>query len=135
VQTTGNFDLNLNYSSMKTRFVLSVLLFVLYSPFLLSSTTKKENDEKPASVSMTGKVIDHKSGEALAGVLLEFEELGARIYTDFEGKFQLNDLAPGRYYLTTSFISYDSQELDLELVSENTEPVKIELIQISRIVP
>lgn len=106
-----------------------------YFPVVISSTPDTGNKEEAALVSFTGKVTDHKSGEALAGVLVVFEDFEARIYTDFEGRFEVNDVAPGRYSMSASFISYESMKLDLELNGDNNEPVKIELSQISRIVP
>ncbi len=120
---------------MKKIVALSGLLCILYFPVVISSTADTGSKEEVTLVSVTGKVIDHKSGEALAGVLVEFENCGVRIYTDFEGRFELNGVTPGRYSMSTSFISYESMMLDIELNGDNNEPVKIELNQISMIVP
>ncbi len=120
---------------MKKLFALSGLLCILYFPVVMSSTSETGDKEEATLISVTGKVIDHKSGEALAGVLVEIENSGARIYTDFEGKFELHDVAPGTYSINTYLISYESLKFDLELNGEIIEPVKIELNQISRIVP
>ena len=81
-------------------------------------------------VSLSGQVIDNGTGETLAGVLVKIDESGKSIYTDFEGRFEISGLFPGSYSISTSLISYESGEFNLNLNGEEQEPVKIKLNQV-----
>lgn len=56
---------------------------------------------------LTGRVIDKKTGEPLpdANVVLEETELGAS--TDLSGRYQIINIPPGRYSVTASYIRYN----------------------------
>lgn len=53
-----------------------------------------------------GKVIDQKTGEELIGVSIQIEGTVQGGATDFEGKFLINNVAPGTYNLILNYISY-----------------------------
>ena len=77
---------------------------------------------------ITGRVIDRKSGEALAfaNVVVEETELGAA--TDMEGRFQIINVPPGRYKLTASYIRYNPMTVtDVLVVQDQTVTVDFKL--------
>ena len=55
---------------------------------------------------ISGKVIDHKTGEELLGVTVSIEGTSFGAATDFEGKFITGNLKPGTYNLVLSYVSY-----------------------------
>ena len=116
---------------MKKLFIISsmCLLCTINGNLLFASDNDINNDLN--LVSLSGQVVDNGTGETLAGVLVKIDESGKKIYTDFEGKFEIPDLLPGRYSISTSLISYESGELNLDLNGEEREPVKIKLSQVS----
>lgn len=64
---------------------------------------------------ITGKVTDRQTGEALAGVnvLIEGTKLGAS--TDASGEYLIKDVPRGRYTLRTGYIGYCSQTKRIRL--------------------
>ncbi len=103
------------------------LLYTINGNSLLASDNDTNNDLN--LVSLSGQVIDNGTGEALAGVLVKIDESGKKIYTDFEGKFEISGLFPGSYSISTSLISYESGEINLDLNGDEQEPLKIKLSQ------
>lgn len=95
-------------------------------------TIASDSENKSASLmSVSGQVVDYETGEALAGVLVKIEESGSALYTDFEGKFEITDLYPGRYSINASYISYQVRSMDLDVNGEEKELIKITLNQAS----
>ena len=88
------------------------------------NTGNSENKNKSAEttsanavVSISGKVIDFTSGEALAGVEVAIEGSSQKAHTDFDGNFKINNVKPGSYNLIASYISYKKsfiEKLDIE---------------------
>jgi len=84
-----------------------------------------------ANVSISGKVIDLNSGEALAGVEIAIEGSTKKVHTDLDGNFTVENLKPGAYNVIASYISYNksfieklevgkpNQSLDIKLQSAN----------------
>ena len=99
-----------------------------------NSATKNKSNETVsanAAVSISGKVIDFTSGEALAGVEVAIEGSTKKVHTDFDGNFKIDNVKPGSYNLIASYISYNksfieklnvekpNQELNIKLQSAN----------------
>ncbi len=98
---------------MKLIAFLAILLMV--NPEL----EKLENSEVD-KVQFTGTVIEELTGEPIPGATIHIKEFNQDIYTDFEGNFAFNDLAPGTYNLEVSFVSFDKKELkNIEISSDN----------------
>lgn len=85
-----------------------------------NSENKIKSTETPSANvmgSITGKVIDFNSGEALAGVEVAIEGSTRKVHTDFDGNFKIDNVKPGSYNLIASFISYNKsfiEKLDVE---------------------
>ncbi|MEO6039676.1 MAG: carboxypeptidase-like regulatory domain-containing protein, partial [Saprospiraceae bacterium] len=63
---------------------------------------------------IAGKLIDHATGEGLIGATVQIEGAAGGSVTDMDGKFLLS-LAPGAYTLVFSYISYQTQKMDVEV--------------------
>lgn len=61
-----------------------------------------------AKASISGKVLDIKTGESLAGVSISIEGTNIKVYTDLDGSFTVDGITPGNYNLVLSLISYKS---------------------------
>ena len=120
----------------KTLFTLSFLAAVVFA--FAGNNGNSENKSKStepvsanAAVSISGKVIDFTSGEALAGVEVAIEGSSKKVHTDFDGNFKIDNIKPGSYNLIASYISYNksfiekldvekpNQELNIKLQSAN----------------
>jgi hypothetical protein len=87
--------------------------------------------EAVATVSISGQVLDHLTGEALAGVKVKVDETETISYTDFEGNFTINGLRPASYTVLVSMISYEEASLPVQAdLSENIDFLKVKLEQV-----
>ncbi len=65
--------------------------------------------------SVKGTVTDAKTHEALIGTTVFIKGTTQGTITDFDGNFMIPKLQPGAYTVAVSFISYDTQELEVEI--------------------
>ncbi len=69
-----------------------------------------------------GVVTDAKTNEALIGTTVVIKGTTQGTITDFDGNFIIQKVQPGQHTVVVSFISYDSQEFEIE-VKANEETV------------
>lgn len=84
-----------------------------------------------SKASITGKVLDIKTGESLAGVAVSIEGTNLRVYTDLDGTFTINSVEPGNYNLILSLISYKNslvENLKLDASINKVVDVKLDII-------
>ena len=88
--------------------IFSILLFLTcYAAVAGNKDTKNTKDsDNSATTMITGTITDVFSGESLAGVEVKIEGTTLKTYTDFDGNFNFNNVKPGDYKITTSYISY-----------------------------
>ncbi len=84
-------------------FVLTGFLLVIMHNANASITNA---DNKNNITALQGVVTDRFTGEALTGVSVKLNETGEVTYTDFDGNFKFNNVEPGTYDITFSYISY-----------------------------
>ena len=95
-----------------------------------SSENKNKSDETAsanAAVSISGKVIDFTSGEALAGVEVAIEGSTQKVHTDFDGKFKIDNVKPGSYNLIASYISYNKSLIEKLNIEKSNKDLNIKL--------
>jgi hypothetical protein len=75
----------------------------------------------PPPTSLRGKVIDFKTGEAIAKALVAIRSQQLQAITDENGKFELPNVLPGRVELYVSTVGYGllKQSLELQVGIEN----------------
>lgn len=85
-------------------------------------------DNKDSKTALQGVVTDRYTGEALAGVSVKLNESGEVAYTDFDGNFKFNNVDPGTYDITVSYISYrDKTEKGVKTKPTEKEPLEIKM--------
>ena len=78
--------------------------------------------------SISGKVVDIKTGESLVGVAVAIDGTDQKAYTDLDGNFTINNVDPGQYNLVLSLISYKSSLVEnLKVSAGKKEVVDIKL--------
>jgi len=106
--------------------ILSVLIVSMLALNLIAANedAKKESAEATSNMvsTISGKVVDKTTGEALAGVAVKLDE-NKVVYTEFEGNFTINLTQP-KAKLCVSLISYAPAEVE---VKKSSKEVKIEL--------
>lgn len=108
---------------------ITFLFICLFSFGLMAGNDKKAKDEN-TSLQISGKVVDHLTGENLAGVKIQIENTNIVAYTDLDGNYTM--LIPGNLEANAvkiTFISYETTVVDLKSL-QATEEVKI--IPVSR---
>lgn len=60
------------------------------------------------SGSIRGKVIDKQTGEELIGATILIDGTTTGTITDFDGKFSIDKVEPGKYKIRCSYISYET---------------------------
>jgi len=116
----------------KALLTLSLLAAVVFAfAGINSNSENKSKSTETAStnevVSISGKVIDFTSGEALAGVEVAIEGSSKKVYTDFDGKFKIENIKPGAYNLIASFISYNKSLIEKLKIEKSNEELNIKL--------
>jgi carboxypeptidase family protein len=92
--------------NLRRLFLLTLCLVLLAAPALAGEATG----------SIKGKVIDKSTGEPLpfVNVILQNQTTG-RPYggaSDFDGKFDIRDVAPGTYQLKATFTGYKPRTIN-----------------------
>ena len=117
----------------------SILSFLLITFFLISfaaettsTVTKGKVRESNTTAStptatLTGKVIDLNTGEALAGVEVAIEGSNVKVHSDLDGNFKFDNLQPGEYNLIASYISYNKSFIEKLEVGKANQSLNIKL--------
>ncbi|MBN1118553.1 MAG: carboxypeptidase-like regulatory domain-containing protein [Bacteroidales bacterium] len=105
-----------------------LLVIVVVSLSLATYAKGKEGKAKKAvvkTVALSGQVTDITTGEALAGVEVVINNHS--VFTDFEGEFTVNNLQPGECTISTNYVAYKDQSLQIDLNRLEQESISIAL--------
>ena len=111
---------------MKKIFLPSIIFFVVLTAGVVLYQTADAKKINIADVNLSGQVIDMTSGEPLTGVEIEIEGSDKKVYTDFDGNFNFDNLKPGDYNIIASYISYDKSYVE-NLSLRTNEDLEIQL--------
>lgn len=109
----------------------SLILFLLATaPFFLSAAYAQKG-------TVTGKVIDEQTNEALVGATVILQKAGATgekarqigAIARSNGEFQIRGVEPGAYKLVVNFISYKKFEKKIDVVGGETLNIDVGLYQ------
>lgn len=110
---------------------LNTVIAIAIFTFVASLSTFADGNATipPAEMAnVSGTVVDNFSGETLAGVAVSIEGTDLKVYTDLDGKFEINDLKPGKYNLVLSMISYKNSLVEnVDLLPNEEEKMEIKL--------
>jgi uncharacterized surface anchored protein len=93
---------------ISTAIILAISLSAIATPENETgkNTGKTEQPVAITPVVLTGKVVDLNTGESLVGAEIMVEGQNMKAFTDLDGNFRIENLAPGNYNLVCSLISY-----------------------------
>jgi iron complex outermembrane recepter protein len=83
------------------------LLFVIVC-FFISGIMAMAGETEPVKVSMTGKVVDAKTGEALPGASIYISDDKIGTIADGEGKYVLTNIPIGHHVVEISHLGYNT---------------------------
>jgi hypothetical protein len=76
----------------------------------------------PGTIDVSGVVVEEVSGDPLTGASIHISGYEEIYYTDFEGRFNINDLVSGKYDIEIEYISFDSKVLkSIQIDPENSQ--------------
>jgi hypothetical protein len=103
-------------------------LIAFLAILLLTNPELEHPENKEAEkVQFTGTVIEELTGEPVPGATILIKEFNQEIYTDFEGNFTIENIAPGTYNLVISFVSFEKKELNDLQISGNHHSMLIRM--------
>ena len=108
-----------------------LLSLVITVTMIGSSYAGKDKNKEPKKIdttTITGKIVDKLTGEALTGVLVKINGTNVASYTDFEGNFSFNNIKQGSYDISVSYISYEDSILKDITADKLINTLKIELV-------
>jgi iron complex outermembrane recepter protein len=105
--------------------VLFILLAI--ATMQLANASKKNIETSSQATTITGKITDKNTGEALAGVEVHLLDTEFTVYTDFEGKFEFKNIQAGAHAIKAEYISYQLQVENVYADSKNTNTVSLKL--------
>lgn len=75
---------------------------------------------------VSGTILDSKTGETLPGAMATIEGTGKGSIADFDGKFIITGITPGKVTLIVSYISYDSKKItDIDVKAGDVTEVNV----------
>jgi iron complex outermembrane receptor protein len=88
---------------------LFTALFALLLPVLAS-----------AQFSVSGKITDQQTGEALPGATITIQNQSASVVADFSGRYKIESLQPGSYVLQVAYIGYQPEQKKINVTANTT---------------
>jgi TonB-dependent receptor len=95
--------LELKPLKVKHNLLIKIFALLIFSNFISQQVWA----QKPGKI--TGKITDSKTGETLISALVKIEGTDKKAYTDVEGKYNFNVLAPGKYTLNYEYMGFKSK--------------------------
>lgn len=108
--------------------ILFSIIFVFFVVFMAGADGKENTEtsvEAPLTVSVLGTVSDSQTGETLVGVEVKLEGTSQKVYTDFDGNFAFENVAPGEYNISVSYISYEKQKIEKQNIGVFSNELKL----------
>ncbi len=81
--------------------------------------------------SITGKISNELSGEALVGTTISIAELQMHTHADERGAFHFRDLQPGHYTLELSLLGFDARKIPVDVGNDTPAKISLELTPIA----
>jgi hypothetical protein len=82
---------------------------------------------------VTGTIIDKKDREGITGASVLIENTNTGTATDIDGKFLLTGIAAGKYKLKVSYLSYKTEEINLEVAAGQTTEVNVAMVEAANV--
>jgi TonB-dependent receptor len=77
--------------------------------------------------SIKGRILDQETGEGLIGTSVIVQGTTTGAVTDYDGKFIIDNIAPGNYNLVISYVSYTRQTVRVSVPSGGQVSVEVNL--------
>ena len=109
------------------KLLVAFLLVLILNEGALADGNREKNAAKSETIELTGKITDSMTGEMLVGVEVKIKETNQKTYTDFDGNFKFEGVTPGHYKIVASYISYQSENLEIHNTHFLTDNLHVKL--------
>jgi len=106
---------------------LFVLILALSISQVRADEPVKTEPAAKATNQIEGKVVDHLTGEALAGVTLKLSGSLEKTYSDLDGNFRFKGITTGTYDIEVDYVSYKDVTLKNVSTASSDVVIKVEL--------
>lgn len=101
------------------RILITLILITFTAPVFAG------NNNPEASKTIKGTVTDD-NGQPLTGVEVIVEGLNKKVYTDFDGNFEIDQLQGGAYTVVFSYVSYKEKKAVVK-ATDTQQPIEVKL--------
>jgi len=85
------------------------------------------SSEANKTTTISGKIIDIKTGESIVGACITIEGSNLKVYTDLDGNYEINNLKAGIYKLNVNMISY-KEKTEIPVNTNNGNKIEKNII-------
>ena len=110
--------------------IFGIISLVLFSGNAANDAKKSKANESKCAIS--GIVTDKLTGEPLTGVEVKVIDSGVKLYTDFDGKFEIRDVQAGTHALLINFISYKGLTENIQAEAGNNINLSIKMKSVEK---
>lgn len=96
-----------------------------------SDLVEKSKINSTTSV-ISGTITDKLTGEPLAGVEVKLLDTDVKMYTDFNGTFEIKDVKPGAHAIMVNYISYQDIVENVQTIPGNKTVVYLKLKSVEK---
>jgi hypothetical protein len=100
-------------------------------------TLNAENDSKKSTANsskcaISGIVKDKNTGEPLTGVEVKLADSDIKLYTDFDGRFEIKNVNAGTHNILINFISYKGISENVKVEPGSSASLAIEMKSVEK---
>ena len=110
--------------------IFGMLLLVVLT--INAANDSKKTNENASKSMISGIVTDKVTGEPLTGVEVKIIDSGIKLYTDFEGKFEIKDVPAGLHAIMVNLISYKGSVENVSTETGNAANLLIKMNSVEK---
>ncbi|NCC98761.1 MAG: carboxypeptidase-like regulatory domain-containing protein [Bacteroidia bacterium] len=99
------------------------LMALLYVSCIAVAKIATNSVEKKTYGVIYGNVVDAEAGEPIAGAVIEI--CNQKVFSDLDGKFEINGLKSNKLQMRVSMISYNTQTVEIDLSKQSNVSISI----------
>ncbi|MFN0031473.1 MAG: carboxypeptidase regulatory-like domain-containing protein [Flavobacteriales bacterium] len=119
---------------LTTTFIITTMLLIAQTDSFSGSIDNQQRGATSPTVktgSITGSVINTKTGEALLGATVQIKALGIGTMADDFGAYVLEDVPAGIYTLTVDYILFNTKEItDIQVAAGKSTALNVSLTEV-----
>ncbi len=101
--------------------IITIVLIMSLGTAIAENGNKNNTPAANNTATVSGKIVDVKTGESVAGACVTVSGTNIKVYTDLDGNYTISNLISGAHTLNVSMISYKTKsEVKLNATAGST---------------